>query len=279
MKVLGTPIGQPEFVQEFLAKKSREHTRPCLERIPLVEDLQSSWLLLLMCGATRANFWLRTVRPDLAESFAVRHDARVWQCVQHLLGVVDTPSASQTIAFLPFWLGGLGLASAVRGRAAAHWASWADCLRMVRKRHPSVADTMVLGLERDPAPSLRAVRVCQQTLIDAGFEAPPWDVLSADSLQETEADGEPSQPKRGWQQKATRPVDEVFAAQFTLELGEVDQALMRSQHGPLSVCSLHSSSHQPPCEDRLAIFPPSSLQAPSPPHSLVLTHLPMWPPT
>ena len=232
VKVLGTPIGQPEFVQEFLAKKSREH-QTLFERIPLVEDLQSSWLLLLMCGATRANFWLRTVRPDLAESFAVRHDARVWQCVQHLLGVVDTPSASQTIAFLPFWLGGLGLASAVRGRAAAHWASWAG-LRMVRKRHPSVAETMVLGLERDPAPSLRAVRVCQQTLIDAGFEAPPWDVLSADSLQETEADGEPSQPKRGWQQKATRPVDEGFAAQFTSELGEVDQALTRSQHGPLA---------------------------------------------
>ena len=28
-----------------------------------VEDLQSGWLLLLMCGATRAIFWLRTVRP------------------------------------------------------------------------------------------------------------------------------------------------------------------------------------------------------------------------
>ena len=81
VKVLGTPIGQPEFVQSFLAKKSREH-QTLFERIPLVEDLQSSWLLLLMCGATRANFWLRTVRPDLAESFAVRHDARVWQCVQ-----------------------------------------------------------------------------------------------------------------------------------------------------------------------------------------------------
>ena len=54
--------------------------------------------------------------------------------------------------FLAILVGGLGLASAVRVRAAAHWASWADCLRMVRKRHPSVADTMVLGLERDPAP-------------------------------------------------------------------------------------------------------------------------------
>ena len=113
-------------------------------------------------------------------------------------------------------------------------ASWADCLTMVRKRHPSVADTMVLGLERDPAPSLRAVRECQQTLIDAGFEAPTWDVLSVDSPQETEVGGEPSQPKRGWQQKATCPVDEGFASQFTAKLGEVDQALMRSQRGPLA---------------------------------------------
>ena len=138
-----------------------------------MEDLQSSWLLLFMCGATRANIlFLRTIRPDLGESFAVQHDARVWQCVQHLLGVVDTPPASQTIVFLSFRLGGLGLASAVRGRASAQWASWADCLRMVRKRHPSVADTMVLGLERDPAPSLRAFKACLQTLIDAGFEAP-----------------------------------------------------------------------------------------------------------
>ena len=75
-------------------------TSDTFERIPLVEDLQSSWLLLLMCGATRANFWLRTVRPDLAESFAVH--ARVWQYVQHLFRVVDTLPASQTIAFLPF---------------------------------------------------------------------------------------------------------------------------------------------------------------------------------
>ena len=131
----------------------------------------------------------------------------VWQCVEHLLGVVDTPPASQTIAFLPFRLGGLGLASAVRGRAAAHSASWADCLRMVRKRHPSVADTMVLGLERDPAPSLRAVRACHQTLIDAGFEAPPWDALSVDSPQEAEVlsmrDSFPSSP-RSWE-KSTKP--------------------------------------------------------------------------
>ena len=37
--------------------------------------------------------------------------------------------------------------SAFRVRSGAHWASLADCLRMVRQRHPSVADTTTRGLE------------------------------------------------------------------------------------------------------------------------------------
>ena len=91
-----------------------------------------------------------------------------------------------------------------------------------------------------------------------------------DCPQEAEVDGE-SQPKRGWQQTATRPVDEGFVSQFTAELGEVDQALMRSQHGPLASAPHAALPTSRQCEDRFAIFPLSALQAPSPPHSLVLT--------
>ena len=138
--------------------------------------------------------------------------------------------------------------------------------------HPS----LVLGLERDPAPSLRAVRVCQQTLICAGFEAPRDVLFLWIPFKRHRLRAFPTE--EGMAAKSHSSVDKRFASQFTAELGEVDQALMRSQHGP-GVCSLHSSSHQPPCEDQFAILPPSSLQAPSPPHSLVLTHLPMWPST
>ena len=45
--------------------------------------------------------------------------------------------------------GGLGLVSAVRVRAAAHWASWADSLRMVRQRNPRTARLMIRQLEAD----------------------------------------------------------------------------------------------------------------------------------
>ena len=76
-KVLGAPIGHPDFVAEFLAKKSREH-EVLFDRIPAMEDLQSAWLVLLFCAAPRANFWLRKVRPEMVAQFAESHDANTW---------------------------------------------------------------------------------------------------------------------------------------------------------------------------------------------------------
>ena len=63
MRVLGSPIGHPDFVRSFLDQKTAEHS-----------DLQSAWLLLLFCAAPRSNFWLRTVPPELVEAFATARD-------------------------------------------------------------------------------------------------------------------------------------------------------------------------------------------------------------
>ena len=62
LKVLGVPLGHPEFVKEFLEGKSREQVT-LFQRIPWIEDTQAAFALLLMCGSTRANYWLRT-RPN-----------------------------------------------------------------------------------------------------------------------------------------------------------------------------------------------------------------------
>ena len=40
-----------------------------------------------------------------------------------------------------------GLPWARRVELAAHWASRADCLEMVRARHPDIADAMVTALQ------------------------------------------------------------------------------------------------------------------------------------
>ena len=105
-----------------------------------------------------------------------------------------------------------GLTAAFISREGAHWASWADCLPMVRERHTTVADTMVQGLARDPAPCFSAVRTCVTSLIEAGFEVPSWRVLRASTEAVRPDAPEPSQPKFGWQQKATR---------WTLSTGQV----------------------------------------------------------
>ena len=134
--VLGSPVGHDEFIKAKLMSKVTEH-QTLLERIPLVRDVQSAWLLLLFCAATRANNWLRTVRPRSDSSVRDAHDHDVLVCLSRLLEVpVETIALNDTMS-LPLSKGGLGLRSAVRSREAAHWASWADCLPMDSEEAPT----------------------------------------------------------------------------------------------------------------------------------------------
>ena len=74
--------------------------------------------------------------------------------------------------------GRLGLGIAVRARHAAHYASWADGLPMVRQRHPDVADTIITDLERGPALCFIAVRGCEGHLRAIGFEPRLWEDIA-----------------------------------------------------------------------------------------------------
>ena len=67
--VLGAPLGDPAFIQAHLDKKVAEQ-RTLLERIPLVADLQSAWLILLHCASAKANYLLRVVEPQSVAAYA-----------------------------------------------------------------------------------------------------------------------------------------------------------------------------------------------------------------
>ena len=133
--ILGTPVGRQEFVERELAKIIADHSE-LLTRIPEVQDLQCAWLLLLYCGAARANFHIRTIRPELTANFAWSHHDQILQCFCNLLRIrLDAVAASAKAATsLPLVAGGLGLRSALRLREAEHWASWADTMKMVWAR-------------------------------------------------------------------------------------------------------------------------------------------------
>ena len=92
LRVLGVPVGHRKYILSQLEQKADEH-KELLRRIPFVQDVQPAWLLLLLyCAVPRANFWLRTVQPEMTVSFAERHDQDLWACLSGILQV-DVPCA------------------------------------------------------------------------------------------------------------------------------------------------------------------------------------------
>ena len=119
-----------------------------------------------------------------------------------ILGTPAAPDLARVISTLSLSVEGLGLASA-RSRGGAHWASWADCIRMVKERHPTIAETMITHMADGTAPCFEAVRACEQSLVTASLEIPSWRELAEIPPQRV-AEPKPNQPKFGWQQKATQ---------------------------------------------------------------------------
>ena len=52
------------YILAQLEQKAEEH-KVFLRRIPVIQDVQSAWLLLLYDAAPRANYWLRTANQNL----------------------------------------------------------------------------------------------------------------------------------------------------------------------------------------------------------------------
>ena len=166
VKIFGTPIGNDTLVKAQLIARRADHD-VLLERILAVPDLQAAWLLLSYCASVRANFALRTVRPDLVGEFCASHDAAMWKCITKILGVEASvvPYLTRRTVSLPFFRGGLGIQSASRTHPAAFWASWADGLEIVQQRHPEVARLIISEIHHGTrSESIRGVVQCQGIL-------------------------------------------------------------------------------------------------------------------
>ena len=63
-------------------------------------------------------------------------------------------------------MGGLGVGGCSRIRHAAHWSSWADCLEMVKDRHPQIAEDIMnmahghMAVVEESGARLREVGLC-----------------------------------------------------------------------------------------------------------------------
>ena len=184
MKVLGTPLGSPEYVAQQLHEIRTEH-ETLFQALQALPELQSSWLLLSLCASTRANYYLRALPPSQSRVFAASHDEAILRTLRTLL---DSPGGededllwASAVAHLPMRMGGLGLRSAARMAPAAYWASWADCLHMIRNRHPTLANLFVRALSEGAAVEqcLRELQESHALLHGEGFrESPNWEQLA-----------------------------------------------------------------------------------------------------
>ena len=138
--------------------------------------------------------------------------------------------------------------SAVRTSPSAWWASWADCLPMIARRHPVVAAQVVRSMELAPTiPSLLSLGDAARTILDmGGYEVPSWPAL-VDCVRTPPPDPENNEPgssRSGWQHEASVRVEQQFREQqLFFVLSKIERALLRSRAGLEQV--RFSVSHQP----------------------------------
>ena len=127
LKVLGVPIGHPSFITAHMAAKFKEQAL-LFERIPLIEDVQ--------VGCSE-QFHQSTRQSTRNSTIRVCYGASAASC--RWMGCLRKHMRQRE-------MGCLGVGGCSRIRHAAHWGSWADCLEMVKDRHPQVAEDIIRGM-------------------------------------------------------------------------------------------------------------------------------------
>ena len=176
IRVLGTPLGHWSYVQAQLRSKAASH-RVLLERIPVIQDLQSAWLLLFFCASPRANNFLRVVHPISSQN---EHDQDIWRCFSTLLGQVSGFDQWE-VASVPQCLGGLCAARRAQhqlltgpvGQTA--WACSVNDTGMSLLLLPRLTDPPTHAHHLQGAANSRGI------LHSVGFETAEWAAL-ADGL-------------------------------------------------------------------------------------------------
>ena len=225
------------FVQHQLQHTHHTHQQ-LLQRIPTLDDLQASWLLLLFCASPRSTYLLRMCAPDSTKDFAEAHDTAIGACLQSLLQTTDIPATSLAIAHLPLTEGGLGLMSATILAASAYWSSWADTLPVLQAHLPELTHQILeqLNTHSQAPPALQAAADAARTIAATGWEPPTWAAIAS---SQTQAPAPPPAPAegpfaRGWQHKASTTAHAWLKAELFNAIPPASQALITSQSGPFA---------------------------------------------
>ena len=260
IKVLGTPLGHPHFVGACLCKK--------IALIHAVRDLQSSWSLLLHCVSARANYLLRVVIPEACLCKILHVDPRkLCRC------------ESGSVHAIEFGWHGF-LRDALRVATPAYWASWADCMPMIFKRHAHVANFFMHELDGAPGGALGAAAEARRAVTGVlGFDPPTWEALAA-GARPTTMEFEEMEPGggRGWQHAAASKVEHQHREELFVHMRPSHKAQVRSQAGPGAGMALSAAPNELSHTDSASFVPCCGETSPTP-FASVVAHMPVCPPS
>ena len=242
LRIKASPSWELQWADQNLLNQSSQRSWPttgsCSQGSLKFKTCSVHGCCCFTVGPPERTSTIRTIRPELSAEFSQRHDEQIWHCFCKLL---KTPpdavavSASKA-ATLPFTSGGLGLRSAWRLREAAHWASWADTIKMVKARHPDIANIILAAVEaRDEVPSVQAVNQSVESLAEIGFVAPLGRVGQGDCCP-AKCRGCRPEPAQGGMAGIRVSLGGVQFPGGVLRptLSNAESALLRSQGGPLA---------------------------------------------
>ena len=126
------------------------------------------------------------------------------------------------------------MASAVKSRDGAYWASWADAVSTIHKKDPGLATTILAGLHSEGEGCFAVANQCAERLVALGVELPTWDAVVAGATPDH------IQSKNPASIEVSNTVEKVFNTKAVWPfLDANERALALSQSGPLAGVPFH----------------------------------------
>jgi hypothetical protein len=132
VRILGTPIGSPEFIHDWLDVKLAEVKKEANVLLSSISHVQVQWSLIYYCLRNKVNHLFRTISPRYTQSFKIDFDNLLRKVNQSHLGIVLTDIA-WTQFKLSFQEGGNGIGDSTSIALAGFIASSFSCFTTVKE--------------------------------------------------------------------------------------------------------------------------------------------------
>jgi hypothetical protein len=132
IKILGTPIGSPEYISDWLDVKLLSVQKEAGVLLKSISSIQVQWSLIYYCLRNKVNHLFRTISCQHTADFQYRFDKLLRSVIQSHIGTL-LPDIAWTQFKLSFCDGGNGLGDSTSIALAGFISSSISCFQTVKE--------------------------------------------------------------------------------------------------------------------------------------------------